>query len=160
MIPKRSGLTNLDALRTIVLFEADCYYAFKHIGREMMHTAEATSSMAPEQYGSRKCHKSIDLAVNKSLTNDLLRQLKWPDGTIYPNDAKVCYDLIGHTQATLAMQKLAVPEPAMCCLFSTLQDMSHQVKTGYGDSEGSYGDSDWTAPMHGICQGNGAGPSI
>lgn len=70
----------------------------------MMHTAEATSSMAPEQYGSRKCHKSIDLAVNKSLTNDLLRQLKWPDGTIYPNDAKFCYDLIGHTQATLAMQ--------------------------------------------------------
>ncbi len=75
--------TYLDALRTIVLFEPDCNYAFKHIGREMMCTAEATLSMTPEQYSSRKCHSSIDLAVKKSLTNYLLRQLKCPGAVCY-----------------------------------------------------------------------------
>ncbi len=75
MILKRSGLTDLNSLRTIVLFPVDCNYAFKHIGREMMKVAERTNSSALEQYGSCKAHRAIDLAVNKTLTNDLLQQL-------------------------------------------------------------------------------------
>jgi hypothetical protein len=35
-----------------------------------MKIAEATCSLAPEQYGSRKNHRAIDLAVNKALTYD------------------------------------------------------------------------------------------
>jgi hypothetical protein len=42
----------------------------------MMAVAEKTGALAPEQYGSRKKHKAIDLAVNKALTFDILRQLK------------------------------------------------------------------------------------
>jgi hypothetical protein len=72
MILKRSGLTDLSSLRTIVLFLVDCNFAFKHIGREMMRIAEMTGSLAPEQYGSQKSHWAIDLATNKTLTNDLL----------------------------------------------------------------------------------------
>ena len=76
MIPKKAGVTHLNGLRTIVLFHPDCNYAFKHIGREMMSLAERTKTLAPEQYGSRQNHRAIDLAVNKTLTNDILRQLK------------------------------------------------------------------------------------
>jgi hypothetical protein len=72
MIQKKAGHTHMSALRTIVLFPVDCNYAFKHIGREMMRLAEKTKSLAPEQYGSRKAHKAMDLAVNKALTYDLL----------------------------------------------------------------------------------------
>ena len=88
MILKKSGVTELSSLRTICLFPVDCNYAFKHIGREMMKIAEATSSLAPEQYGSRRGHKAIDLAVNKTLTYDLLRQLRRP-GAICSNDAHI-----------------------------------------------------------------------
>jgi hypothetical protein len=95
---KKSGIMELSSLRTICLFPVDCNYAFKHIGRSMMKMAEASSTLAPEQYGSRKGHKAIDLAVNKTLIYDLLRQLKRP-GAICSNDARSCYDLIGHTQA-------------------------------------------------------------
>lgn len=56
--------------------ESDCNYTFKHIGREMMQIAAATSSLAPKPYESRKNHRAIGLAVNKTLTNNLLRQLK------------------------------------------------------------------------------------
>jgi hypothetical protein len=54
MILKKAGVAQVDSLCTIVLFHADCNYAFKYIGQEMMYNAERHSSLAPEQYGSRK----------------------------------------------------------------------------------------------------------
>ena len=62
----------LSGLRTIVLFPVDCNFAFKHVGHQMMQVAELTRSLAPKQYGSRKQHKAIDLAINKALTFDIL----------------------------------------------------------------------------------------
>jgi hypothetical protein len=159
MIRKKSGVTDLSDLRTIVLFPVDCNFAFKHVGREMMKVAKATNSLAPEQYGSRKCHKAIDLAVNKVLTFNILRQLKRA-GAICSNDAKSCYDLIGHTPAALSMQRVGVSKTIINCLFTTLQDAIHKVRTGFGDSQAHYGGPVWLVPIHGIGQGNGAGPSI
>jgi len=129
------------------------------VGREMMKVAERTKSLASEQYGSRKRHEVIDLAVNKALTFDILRQMK-RTGAICSNDAKSCYDLIGHTQASLSMQRVGVPKSIINCLFTTLQDAMHQVRTGFGDSKESYGGSVWLVLIHGIGQGNGAGPAI
>ncbi len=125
----------------------------------MMSYAESNGTLAPEQFGSRRHHKAIDQALNKVLTNDLLRQLKIP-GAICSNDAKSCYDLIVHTPASLAMQRQGVPESAVECLCNTLQNLSHQIRTAYGDSDHSYGGSHWTLPIHGVGQGNGAGPAI
>jgi hypothetical protein len=90
MIMKRAGYMHLVGLCTIVLFPVNCNFAFKHIGRAMMQVAEQTKALAPEQYGSRKGHQAISIATNKSLTNNLLRQLKL-QGAICSNDAKVCY---------------------------------------------------------------------
>jgi hypothetical protein len=159
MIPKKSGVTTLNGLRTICLFATDCNFAFKHIGRAMMGLAEKTQALAPEQYGSQKRRRATDLAVNKALTYDIIRQLKRP-AAVCSKDAKSCYDLIGHTQASLAMQRMGVPKAAVDCLFSTPQGAIHRVRTGYGDSAGSYGGNAWLLPFHGIGQGNGAGPAI
>jgi hypothetical protein len=68
MIPKKSGV----GLCTIVLFPVDANYVFKFIGRSMMRGAEAGHALVPEQYGSRKGHRAIDLATCKMLTYDLL----------------------------------------------------------------------------------------
>jgi hypothetical protein len=126
MIPKKSNRTDIDNLHTICLFEVDANYAFKHIGRQMMFNAECHKSLAKEQYGSRKLHRAIDLALNKVLTNDILRQAKCI-GAICSNDAKACYDLIGHAQASLCMQQQGIPKSAVKCLFSTLQHATHNV---------------------------------
>jgi hypothetical protein len=130
MIMKKSGVTTLNGLHTVVLFPVDANYAFKHC--------------------------ATNLAVNKVLTYDLMRQLKRP-GAVCSNDAKSCYDLIGHTVASLAMQRMGVPKGVADCLFTTLQSGIHEVRTGYGDLECSYGGEYW---MIGIGQGNGAGPAI
>jgi hypothetical protein len=70
MILKRSRVTHLDSLCTIVLFSADINYVFKHIGHQMMYNAEKAHALAREQYGSRKRHRATDLA-NKQII-DLL----------------------------------------------------------------------------------------
>jgi len=158
MILKKAGITHLSSLRTIVLFPVDCNYAFKYVGRAMMRNAEKGGALAPEQYGSRKFHRSIDLAVNKALTFDLLRQLK-KAGDLCSNYAKSCYDLIGHPHASLVMQRCGIPKSIIKCLFSQLQNATHQVRTGYGDSSLSYGGSQFRIPLHGIGQGNGARPA-
>jgi hypothetical protein len=80
---------------------------------------------------------AVDLAVNKTLIYKILRQLKRA-GAICSNDAKSCYDLIGHTHASLAMQRLGIPQVFVDCLFTTLQQGSHKLRTGYGDSQVTY----------------------
>jgi hypothetical protein len=68
--------------------------------------------------------------------------------------------LIGHTQASMSMQRVGVPKNIINCLFTTLQEAIHKVRTGFGDSKAHYGGSVWLVPIHGIGQGNGAGPAI
>lgn len=60
-------------------------------------------------------------------------------GNLKIHYAKSCYDLIGHTQSSLTMQRLGVPKAAVDCLYTTLQNAAQQVHVGYGDSESYYG---------------------
>ena len=71
----------------------------------MIRNVEQAKALAPKQYGSWERHRATDLATNKSLTYNILQQLKQP-GAVCSNDAKSCYVLIGHTQASLAMQRI------------------------------------------------------
>jgi hypothetical protein len=81
-------------------------------------------------------------------------------GIVRSNDAKSCYDLIGHTEAAIAMQCMGVHKASIECLFTTLQEAIHRVRTSFGDSDVFYRGKSSDIPMHGICQGNGAGPAI
>ena len=47
-------------------------------------------------------------------------------------------------------------------MFSTIQNLTHKVRTAYGDSPTSYGGfwDKYTCPPQGLGQGNGAGPAI
>jgi hypothetical protein len=158
MILKKSGITFIQNLHTIVLFPVDCNYVFKHIGRCIMSNAEWSNALASEQYGSHKRHRATNLATNKALSYDLFRQLRRP-GAVCSNDAK-SYDLIGHTTASLAMLRMGVTSQAVDCMFTTIQEAAHQVQTGFGDSGSTYGGTAWLIPIHGIGQGNGVGPAI
>lgn len=159
MILKKSGLNSLNSLQTVVLFPVDFNFMFKNLGRKIMKNAEVSKALAPEHFGSRKCQRARALANNKSFTYDLMRQLNHT-GAACSNDAKSCYGLIGHTQASLAMQHMGIPQAVVDCMFSTLQEPAHRVRTGYGDSSSYYGGKVWAIPIHGIGQGNGAGPAI
>ena len=104
MLLNKEGMTRVDKLRTIVLFEADFKYMDKYIGREMMKAAEQNGTMADEQYDSRSGRKAIDQAVNKRLLFDILQQRKI-NGAICSNDAASCYNRIVHLAAAIAMRR-------------------------------------------------------
>ena len=66
MILKKEGVTNIEKLRTLVLFESDFNHNNKFLGRQMMRHMIETKKIAKEQYSSpgKKC---IDHALNRKL---------------------------------------------------------------------------------------------
>ena len=112
MIKKRAGLNNLQALRSIVLTESDFNFNNKILGRRAIQHAKEIDGIAPEQYGSRKYKSSIDQALHKRITYDIIRQTKRP-GLLCSNDAKSCYDRIVHSVAALAYKRIGVPKPPL-----------------------------------------------
>ena len=160
MLLKKAGKTDVDSLRTIVLLEPDFNHMNKKLGRDVMQFAEKHQLIAPEQFGSRKRHSSIDQVLIKTLFYDILR-IKRQDGYLCSNDAKGCYDRITHSMASLALQRVGLPLPPIISMFSTLQRMNHHIRTGYGISSTAYGNTlHQGKPTQGSGQGNGASPCI
>ena len=58
------------------------------------------------------------------------------------------------------MQRVGVPPEPIVCMFTTIQNLEHCVRTAYGDSAATFSGQMWVVPMHGLGQGNGAGPPI
>ena len=159
MLEKKPGVVKVSKLRTILLYEADFNHNNKLMGRSMMRYAEANSLLAPEQYGSRRGHSAIYQCLNKVLTFDLMRQTRRPGG-LCSNDAKSCYDRIGHSSAGLAMQRCGVPPSLVDASLGPIQHLRHFIRTAYGDSTTSFSAAGHLVPVQGIGQGNGAGPAI
>jgi hypothetical protein len=120
--------------------------------------------LAREQYGSRKGKAAAEQALNKRLVFDILRQERRAAVDVAV-DLRSCYDLVVHAIASLSIQRQGMPEQPIVCMFTTLQNMVHTVRTAYGESENSFGSQQlWVvgleSPPQGLGQGNGAGPGI
>ena len=72
-ILKKTGVYDIEGMRTITLMNSEFNINNKKLGRDMMQHAKQHHLLAPEQYGGRKHHRSIIAALNKWLTMDLLR---------------------------------------------------------------------------------------
>jgi hypothetical protein len=135
---KKAGVTLVEKLRTIVLFQGDFNYLNNYIRHHMMKDGEAYEQLAWEQYGSREGNKAIEKALNKVLSFDLIQQARM-DSAMCSNDAKSCYDRIVHSIAYILMQHQNVPASACICVFTTLQNLHHTVRTIYEYSKSGYG---------------------
>lgn len=158
MIKKKIGLNTVQSLRSVVLTEADFNFNNKILGRRAIQHAEDINDIAQEQYGSRKGKSSIDQALNKRLTYDIMRQTKFP-GILCSNDAKSCYDRVLHSIASLAYQRIGIPKPPVQCMLKCIQEMKHQIRTNFGISEETLQKRYTMIPLQGILQGNGASPT-
>jgi hypothetical protein len=76
------------------------------------------------------------------------------------NDFGNCYDRIAHPPASIALQSFGVPRPAIRVLLLAMQMMRFFLKTGYGESDKSYGGLTEDRTL-GLGQGNAAaGPGF
>ena len=90
--------------------------------------AEVEGVLAKEQYGSRKLMTAIECALNKRLIFDILRQTKRP-ASICSCDLKSCNDRIVHSFVSMAMLRAGAPKTAIDCMFETIQQIKHIVRT-------------------------------
>jgi hypothetical protein len=117
LLLKRSEVTLVEKLCTIVLFQGDFNYLNNYIGRHMMKDGETYEQLAWEQYGSREGKNAIDQALNKVLYFDLIRQALM-DAAMCFNDAKSCYESMLHSIASIPMQQKNVQASAYMCVSS------------------------------------------
>jgi ribosomal protein L22 len=157
MIPKKTSSANVEKLRIIVLFHSLFNMINKRVGRRMIQRALDTDQIPLETFGSVPGRRANDCALNKALVNDILRQQRRP-AALCSNDATSCYDRIVHVVASLCMQRLGVDATTCQVMFGTLQRLQHHIITAYGTSQSTYGGVQ--VPLHGVGQGNGAGPAI
>lgn len=157
MIPKKAQSSDVTKLRIIVLFHALFNMVNKRVARSMLLQAETLGLIPAEIYGSRPHHQANICALNKVLTYDVLRQNHCL-AALCSNDATACYDRIVHAVASLCMQRLGVCSKTCDVMLGTLQEVQHYISTAYGLSTESYGALE--IKLHGIGQGNGAGPAI
>ena len=157
MIPKKKLSADVEKLRIIILFHALFNMTNKRVGRNMIYRAHDLDLLPAETFGSRPGRRANVCALNKVLTYDVARQRRKPMA-LCSNDATACYDRIVHSVASLCMQRLGVDTTTCRVLFGTLQQIDHHVSTAYGTSPISYGGIE--LPLHGIGQGNGAGPAV
>jgi exonuclease III len=160
MLLKKAGHTDVEKLRTIVLYEADYNFINKRIGKQAMDNAMSNGLMAEEQFAKPHCD-SISQCVNRKLIFDLVRLAK-SSFAMCSSDLKSCYDRIVHSAASLAIQKMGITKNQARSMFLTIQNCKHKVRTTFGDSEGTYGGETRgnEEPLLGVGQGNGAGPAI
>ena len=158
MIKKREGLNNIKKLRSLVLTESDFNFNNKILGRRSIQHAEDIQGLAPEQYGSRKFKCSIDQALHKKITYDIMRQTK-RSGLLCSNDAKSCFDQIVHSIAALAYKRIGIQQPPIECMLSGIQEMNYHISTSFGLSFESFNKHNTDCPLQGILQGNGAAPT-
>lgn len=158
MLLKKGKAELVTALRTIVLCEADFNFNNKLLGKTAMNHAEKHGFIPNEQYGSRGNKSAIDHAIHKRLWYDTLRLTRCP-GIMCSNDAKSCYDRVIHSIASLAYKRIGIPDPPVHCMFRTIQNMQHHIRTAYGDSTFFMDCSGLEVKYQGVLQGNGASPT-
>jgi hypothetical protein len=157
-ILKKSGIYDVELMRTIQLMVAAFNMNNKKSGRDTMRRAERLLLLPKEQAGSRKFRRSVLSALEKVFCNDIIRQRRLA-AIILSNDAKSCYDRIVLWLAALALRRVGLHIGPTLEMMFTLQHAVHTVNTAFGDSTDTYGGSN-LPPHQGAGQGNGAGPTI
>ncbi|HEY9815753.1 MAG TPA: hypothetical protein V6D20_08135, partial [Candidatus Obscuribacterales bacterium] len=128
---------------------------YKYMGKSMMWNAERAGALAAKNYGGRKKHRAAEVSLNQRLCSDLFRQ-KRKAGIICSNDAKGCFDQIVHSVANICFQRLGLHANPVRSMLVAIQEMTHHVRTAFGDSEITYGNDPFRPPLQGLLQGNGA----
>ena len=157
MIPKKKSSRHVQKLRIIVLFDAMFNMVNKRIARTMIQQAQRLKLLPDELYGGVPGKNATTCSLNKILALDIIR-MERRMAALCSNDAKSCYDRIVHTCASLCMQRLGVSEATCFTIFNTIQTLQHHVRTAFGECTNGYGETN--IPLHGVGQGNGAGPAI
>jgi len=159
MIEKTTGISDMEKLCIILLFEVDFNANNKWISQAIMFQVENAHPLAEEQFGCCKFKSAIHQCLNKQLFYDLV-QFKRQPAALCSNDAKSCYDQITLLMAALCLCWLGGSQPMVQSMITTINEMEHHIHTTFWDSKICASQATWQTLIMGIGQGNGARPHI
>ena len=133
VLRKETGNLDLKKLRTIGLLEADFNFMCKYMGKWAMSKANDFKQLADEQWGSRKGHQCIGLALSKRLQVDIAAFEK-SALVLCSQDAMQCFDRISHAALAIGLKRQNLPPTAIEALIKTIEAMVHKVRTVFGES--------------------------
>ena len=110
---------HVNTMYYIQLMDVEFDMTNKHVGRQTLVHAEKANAITPDQYGSRKNHKSINALLNKVLLNNILRQQRHA-GAIGMNNTRGWYDRTVHSIAILVLLSFGVAGPIARVLLKVL----------------------------------------
>jgi hypothetical protein len=146
MIEKTPGVSRLDKLRVIHIFEADYNLILKIMwSRKAIWKIHNNNLLNDGQAGSRPGCRAIDVAIQKEMKVD--------------NDAKSCFDRILCNAAMLVSQYYGITKNMCSLQAATLESTVYKIRTALGESERTYKNSK-NKPIHGTGQGSCASPAI
>jgi hypothetical protein len=156
LLEKIFGSILINKLRAICLVEADYNWLMKLIfAKRMMENARAKGLIPAEQF-AKAGTRCQDGCLIKGFHCDRARILHH-SASISGVDFHSCYDSVQHPLTSVALQAWGVSLMMVKVMLSVLQTMRFFLRTGYGDSEHSYGGTP-DDPLGGLGQGNGAAP--
>ena len=89
----------------------------------------------------------------------MVRQLKF-NAALGSYDAQTCYDRVVHSFTSMVSRAVGMPIALINTMLGAIQMMRFHLRTGFGDSKGTYGSENRWRPFQGLCQGNGAAPAL
>ena len=125
------------------------------INKLLIPRVESAGLILEEAFGSRKYHRTSEVALCIRIFWYWLRQLNISGG-IGSADAVKCCNIVVHSVALVAAQYLFLPLHTISMILSTLQVVNFFLRKVFGDSDISYGGTSENL-FKGLGQGNGYG---
>ena len=138
---KIAGVTYVNKLRAICLFEADFNYWTKLVfARRMMKKAREEGGL-PDDIYSRAGGHCDDATMTKVMFCDDLKIIRHP-AAIFEADLEECYDWMAHLPTSLAVQSWGLPVNSAKIVLTALRLMQFCIRTGFGESPELFGGTD------------------
>ena len=156
LLEKIMGNNYVHKLRAICLFEADFNWWTKLIfARRMMAQADAKGCI-PDDLFAKKGESCDSAVMTKVFFSDISRTMHRP-ASLTMNDFGDCYDRSAHTVQAVALRANGIPKEAVRVMLTCLRLMQFFVRTGFGESEESFGGTEEN-PLGGLGMGSGSAP--
>jgi hypothetical protein len=157
-IEKIPGYPLLSKLRVIHIMEADWNLINKFFaGRQVLYEAIKNNTTSHEQAGGRPGRRSIEEALQTTITYDICNLLHLTGGITY-NDAKSCYDRIPENLSNIAAMKQGLSPKIAGLHAQTHQTVKYYAKHKAGTST-LFNQHSSTQQFHGVGQGAGDSPA-
>jgi hypothetical protein len=153
MLEKIPGIPLLNKLRVIHIYEADWSLIQRfYVAHKLSNIASNEKTVTMEQAGGRPGRSSIELATNRVLQYEIIRQQRLTAAVMY-NDAKACYDRIVKNFSNLSLLREGLPREIAKLHSQTFNKIQYHIKHKLGIGPITHSNNN-PSPIYGVGQGS------